>query len=108
MRRKVLTGLSVVVAAGVGVVTNVFTDRWQWPWGVGLVALVGLLTAVHLAFPASDDSPLDSGGPGSVTVSGDRSVGFVSGGTVVTGDGNVVSQQLAREGRAIDPKGPRR
>lgn len=101
-----MTVLSVVVAAGVGVATNVVTDRWQWQWGAALVVGVALLAVVHVMLPESGEGgSRRAEGPGSVTVSGDRSVGTVSGGTVVMGDGNTVGQTGAvGEGGVVAPK----
>jgi len=39
--------LSTVLAAGAGLVTNVFTSGWNWPLGICLVVLVGAWTAVE-------------------------------------------------------------
>jgi hypothetical protein len=90
--RILLTVLSVVLAAVVGVATNAFSDGWQWPWGIGLAVLVVLLAGVHIGLALVDrrESGQPSGSAPAATVTGPRSVGVVSGGTVVTGDNNIV------------------
>ncbi|WP_425798477.1 hypothetical protein [Micromonospora saelicesensis] len=96
--RVVLSALSVVVAAALGVVTNAFSSGWEWPWGIALSALVVLLIGVQLGLALLDRGPSGQQGesPPSVTVTGDRSVGTVTGGTVVTGDSNVVAPLLEK------------
>lgn len=47
--RAVLAGTSVVVAAVAGVVTNVYTTGWGWPWAVALATLVVLGAGLQVA-----------------------------------------------------------
>ncbi|MEU7750607.1 hypothetical protein [Micromonospora sp. NPDC049171] len=99
MRRVVFTVLSVVLAAAVAVVTNEFTERWQWVWGVGLASLVALMAAVQVGLTNPGRGGTDRRNEqSSVTVFGDRSVGSAGDGTVVTGDRNVVGQPRALGG----------
>jgi hypothetical protein len=50
MKRAVAAALSVVLAAGIGVVTNLVTQRWSIALGVGLgvLVLVGCGVQVYL------------------------------------------------------------
>jgi hypothetical protein len=71
MLRILFGSASVVVAAGVGLVTNVFTDGWAWPWGVALVVLVAVGAGLQMAATGwQERPPVQASGAGSVAVGG--------------------------------------
>ncbi|MEU8611335.1 hypothetical protein AB0C29_25450 [Actinoplanes sp. NPDC048791] len=79
--------VSVLIAAGIGIATNVVTDQWSWAWGSGLVALVLSAVAIQVALSLAEErgtqqaaSPAPAratsasiGGDGRITGRGDGS-----------------------------------
>src|SRR5690349_2540499 len=47
--------VSVLIAAGIGIATNVVTDQWSWAWGSGLVALVLSAVAIQVALSLAEE-----------------------------------------------------
>ncbi|MGW9024714.1 hypothetical protein ACWGQ5_10845 [Streptomyces sp. NPDC055722] len=72
MGRAVAAGLSVVVAAASGLVTNVVTERRGIAWWVGLVVLVvvGALLQGWLSLKERAEPSVSASGPGAVAVGG--------------------------------------
>jgi hypothetical protein len=64
----------VVIAAGVGVVTNIATDQAAWGWWTALTVLValgaGLQLYLNAVSPPGDDRAVRAQGAGSVAVGG--------------------------------------
>jgi hypothetical protein len=54
LKRAGAAALSVVLAAGTGVVTNLVTQRWSFALGAGLIVLVALGCAVQIYLTATD------------------------------------------------------
>jgi hypothetical protein len=100
VRRQILLGgISTVVAAGIGLVTNVFSGGWRWPWGAALAALVvvgAVLQAGQLLVAPRAGVDAEATATGRTVVRGNRSVGAATDAVVVTGDGNTVGSSAER------------
>lgn len=72
MKRGLVAGASVVIAAGIGVVTNVATDRTGLAWWVSLGALllIGVATQIWLTASEGQQATVTASGHGSVAVGG--------------------------------------
>jgi hypothetical protein len=47
--------VSVLIAAGIGITTNVVTARWSWAWGSGLVALILSAVAIQVGLSLAEE-----------------------------------------------------
>jgi hypothetical protein len=53
--RAVGGAASVLVGAGIGITTNMITDRWSWTWGSGLAALILSAVAIQAGLSLAED-----------------------------------------------------
>ncbi|GGX16533.1 hypothetical protein GCM10010321_33600 [Streptomyces chartreusis] len=72
IKRSVAAGASVVIAAAIGLVTNIATDRPNVAWWVALGALliVGAGTQAFLTSSESQGANISATGKGSIAVGG--------------------------------------
>ena len=72
MKRGLVAGASVVIAAGIGIVTNVATDQTGLAWWVSLGALlvIGVGAQIWLSSTEGQSATVQAIGAGSVAVGG--------------------------------------
>lgn len=86
-KRVVAVSASVLVAAAIGVVTNVLSDSWSLTWWLALGGLVVLNLVLQLILnpPGRKNPTVDASGAGSIAVGGSSSAPIT---TKVRGTGN--------------------